>query len=121
MATSWHSDKLRYIKTGQDVIAINTISRIDYRRLSFLEITIMTYNGNSYTVFGIDALETVLAIKPSAIEGVPSITWKKHVWAFHNLIGHPLMQLFAFMGMTRIGLWIHDSTVPSIRKIKKLP
>ncbi len=115
------NDRLCYLKTGSYIIAIDSITRIDYRKVSDLEIVIMTYDGNSFPVTGIDALEVILAIKPGAIEGVPSIKWIKYSWMFHNLIGHPFMQLCAMMGLTRFGLWVHDTTVPTVRKLKKLP
>jgi hypothetical protein len=119
--TSSLNGRLRYLKTGSYVIAIDDIKRIDYRKVSVLEIVIVTYDGNSFVVTGQDALEAILAIKPGVIEGVPSIKWIKYSWMFHNLFGHPFMQLCALVGLTRFGLWIHDSTVPSIRKIRKLP
>lgn len=120
MATNSLNGRLLYLKTGSYVIAIDSIMRIDYRKISALEIVIVTYDGNSFVVTGIDALEVMLAVKPGALEGVPSIKWVKYSWMFHNLFGHPFMQLCALVGLTRFGLWVHDCTVPSIRKLKKL-
>ena len=113
--------KLKYLKTGSYVIAVDDVKSIDYRKVAMLEIVIETYDGKTFLTTGQDALEAMLAIKPGAIEGVPSIKWIKYSWMFHNLVGHPFMQLCALFGFTRFGLWIHDSTVPGVRKVKKLP
>lgn len=121
MDTKSLNGRLRYLKTGSYVIAIDSIMRIDYRKVAVLEVTIVTYDGNSFAVTGQDALEAILAIKPGAIEGVPTIKWIKYSWMFHNFFGHPFMQLCALFGLTRFGLWVHDATVPSIKKVKKLP
>jgi len=34
-------------------------------------------------------------------------------WAVHNLFGHPFMQLAYLVGAKRVGVWIHDSTLPA--------
>jgi hypothetical protein len=33
-------------------------------------------------------------------------------WAVHNIIGHPLMEICFLLGLERLGLWIHDETLP---------
>lgn len=33
-------------------------------------------------------------------------------WGFHNLIAHPLMQIFMWLGMPRAAESIHSSTLP---------
>lgn len=33
-------------------------------------------------------------------------------WPVHNLIGHPLMQLFNWLRLNRIALVVHDQTLP---------
>lgn len=35
------------------------------------------------------------------------------MWAIHNIIGHPLMEVFRILGMRRLGDWIHDVTIPA--------
>lgn len=34
-------------------------------------------------------------------------------WAIHNLFGHPLMQIFMWLGFPQIGINIHDTTMPN--------
>jgi hypothetical protein len=41
------------------------------------------------------------------------LKYKRHAWAIHNLIGHPLMQIFSWLHLTEVGLKIHDATVPN--------
>ena len=33
-------------------------------------------------------------------------------WAVHNIIGHPLMQIFLWLRMQRMAKKVHDSTLP---------
>lgn len=121
MATNSLEKKLTHLKTGTHVIAIDDIQSIDYRKIASLEIVIETYDGHSYLTTGQDALEAMMALKPGALEGVPSIKWIKYSWVFHNLVGHPFMQLCALFGFTRFGLWVHDVTVPGKKRVKRLP
>ena len=34
-------------------------------------------------------------------------------WTVHNLIGHPFMQIFELLGMSKIATRVHDETLPS--------
>lgn len=34
-------------------------------------------------------------------------------WAVHNLVGHPLMQIFSWLGMKDLAAKVHDATVPA--------
>ena len=33
-------------------------------------------------------------------------------WGMHNLVGHPMMQIFTWLGMPRMADAIHDRTLP---------
>lgn len=33
-------------------------------------------------------------------------------WTLHNMVGHPLMEIFNLLGATSWGNWIHDATLP---------
>ena len=33
-------------------------------------------------------------------------------YTIHNIVGHPLMEIFYLLGMRRTAEWIHDSTLP---------
>lgn len=34
-------------------------------------------------------------------------------YTIHNVVGHPLMEIFALLGMHKRAAWIHDVTLPS--------
>ena len=38
-------------------------------------------------------------------------------WPMHNLIGHPLMQIFEWLGMPEIATRVHDETLPANAEI----
>lgn len=33
-------------------------------------------------------------------------------WAIHNLIAHPLSEILYWLGLSRLGFWLHDATIP---------
>lgn len=38
------------------------------------------------------------------------------LWTVHNIIGHPLSELFYLCGLTRLSHWVHDVTIPTHEK-----
>jgi hypothetical protein len=62
-------------------------------------------------VKGAEAINLIMLLCPAVLEGMRA-KHVKHSWAVHNLIGHPLMQIFTWLHLTKLALWIHDSTVP---------
>lgn len=62
-----------------------------------------------------EALDLAMRFGPHVLEGNPQFKFARHQWAFHNLIAHPLMQILAFFGLTRLGLRVHDATIPHPR------
>ena len=42
-------------------------------------------------------------------------------WPMHNLIGHPLMQIFEWLGMPEIATRVHDETLPANHPGKRAP
>ena len=40
-------------------------------------------------------------------------TMSRFKYTIHNVIGHPLMELFHLVGLERLASWIHDITLPS--------
>lgn len=63
-------------------------------------------------VKGPEAINLVMRLCPEALEG-KKLKYLRHRWAVHNLIGHPLMQVFSWLHLTPLGLKIHDITVPN--------
>jgi len=62
-------------------------------------------------VRGAEALNIIMTLCPAVLEGKRA-KHARHSWAIHNLIGHPLMQIFTWLHLTKLGIWIHDATVP---------
>lgn len=105
------------LKAQNDLIPFDEIRRVDISRLESGEVDIITFEDITYTAYGLDAIEAVWALKPSAWEG-RRLSWKKGAWAFHNVVAHPLMQVLAWLGMTRRAIWLHDVTTPRARGFK---
>lgn len=109
-----------FIKAANILIPVTAVERAD---ISCIEngIVDITYDGGKLVrVEGFDALEAVMLLNPSALEG-RRLRWVKHAWAFHNLVAHPIMQIMVWIGLKKQGLWLHDVTVPKplgFREIK---
>ncbi len=94
---------------------INSDDILEVRYSSFAEegwIHITSKFGKVYLVEGQEAFEVLVRLCPEALEG-QNAEEQKGRWAIHNLLGHPLMQIFSWLGFTSLGLKIHDATVPN--------
>jgi len=101
-----------FIKTGEGhLVAIAHIASVDYRAIADLHIIVTDTNGIGYAVSGLEAIETAMLLNPAALEGV-WLRWPKNVWAFHNLVAHPVMQLLAWGKLYKLAFTLHDTTVP---------
>lgn len=102
----------QFIQIGDHTIVhSDEIDWVDIRRLEDLVIVVHYAGGEQAIVSGIQAIDVIMAIRPSALEG-RRLRWKRHVWAFHNLVGHPLMQLLVFLKQYKLAIKVHDLTVP---------
>lgn len=71
------------------------------------------FNEDKWTqITGQAAIDLGMRVDPSIFEGNPKFKFAKNAWAFHNLIAHPLMQIFCLFGFYKLGLKIHDKTIP---------
>ncbi|OPZ34125.1 MAG: hypothetical protein BWY99_02652 [Synergistetes bacterium ADurb.BinA166] len=77
--------------------------------LDRLEEGVVVYDGRE--IRGQAAIDLVMRRCPEALEG-RRLRWARNAWAFHNLVAHPLLQLLHWAGLTKLGLRIHDATVP---------
>lgn len=100
----------RFVRAGSSLLSIASIRRVDTSSLERLEVTVH-HEGGSVVARNGDAIELVLAVCPSALEG-RRLRFARRAWAVHNLIGHPLMQVAALLGLPHAGLWLHEITVP---------
>jgi hypothetical protein len=99
-----------FILAGNELIRADRVHWVDHSEIEKLRVVIH-HEGGASVAENIQAIEALLILKPSALEG-KHLRWKRHVWAFHNLVGHPLMQLLAFLGFHQLALRVHDKTVP---------
>lgn len=100
---------------GYGIVEQGKIRLIDLTHLEELSIKVYACGSpDPIALHGSDAVDFVMRTCPGAFEG-RRLRWVKHAWAVHNLIGHPVMQLCAWVGLTKLGLRIHDATVPQPR------
>lgn len=107
---------VEFIKANQHLVPVKDIIDVDITFLEDQKVIVRTQT-NEYICYGFDAIEAVMLLRPSALEG-RLLKWKKHVWAFHNIVAHPLMQFLAFFKLYKAAIWIHDKTTPKPRDFK---
>lgn len=101
-----------HIKVGERLVLLSDIKEIELSQLTTEVINVHLIDNTVEQATGFAALELIWLLKPSALEGNPGIRWKKHMWAFHNLFAHPVMQLLAWCRLYKQAIWLHDITVP---------
>ncbi len=93
------------------------VNTLDISSISFDELTtkgtisIKRIGAVEEMVSGVEAVNLVMRLCPQALEG-KRLKYLRHRWVVHNLIGHPLMQLCSWLYLSRLGLKIHDKTIP---------
>ena len=87
------------------------LTKIDCTDIENLRIDAHLITGDIIRIEGLEAIELAMSANPSIIEG-KRFSFSKGAWIVHNLIGHPLMQLFALCRLYRFAIWIHDKTIP---------
>lgn len=102
------------IKAGDRLIPFWRVREVQIAEIEDAVVDVVTLDGEVFRASGTDAIEAVMLIKPSALEG-RRLKWKRHAWAIHNLVGHPLMQILAWVGLKRAAIRIHDLTTPTPR------
>lgn len=104
---------MKWIRIGSDrVVTECDVKDLDTSRLeAYFETSVVLKSGEVFHLEGQQALDVVMAIKPSAVEG-KNMKFARHAWAFHNLVAHPVLQILAWCGRPDLGFKIHDATVP---------
>jgi len=100
-----------FVKAGDQLIPISAIERADISCVENGVVHVFYEGGKQARMEGFDALEAVMLLNLSALEG-RRLRWIKNAWAFHNLVAHPLMQLMVSCGWKKRAIWLHDVTVP---------
>jgi hypothetical protein len=91
----------------------DTIESITFKNLAKWGFVNVYFKGGAMEpVEGPEAFNLIMELCPQALEG-QNAKYNRHAWAVHNLIGHPLMQVLSWLHLTKLGLKIHDMTVPN--------
>lgn len=109
---------VKFVNINSQIVKLNDIKKIDLSLLKTETIIVTMEDGEQHSVDGFAALELIYLLKPSILEGNPDIRFKKHMWAIHNIIAHPLMQILAWLKLYVQAIWIHDVTVPKPKGFK---
>lgn len=96
---------------------LSDLMTVQYDRLltdGLIDVTFIDWQTGgrlSDTISGYGGEELIQMLRPTALEG-KRYEWRKHAWAIHNIIGHPVMQLLAWMRLYKAAMWVHDVTAP---------
>ena len=99
-----------FIRLGTEVVRFDEIQSFDLNCLEELRV-VAHLRDRLILLNGMDAVDAVMRVCPEAFEG-KRLRFVRHAWALHNLVGHPVLQVLAWLGLTRLGLRIHDALVP---------
>jgi hypothetical protein len=102
---------MNYLKVRRQLYSTDKVSYVDCNQIENLIVEVHLVNGEILTLEGLDAIELVMQAKPSMIEG-KRFKFRKGAWIVHNIIAHPLMQIFALLRLYKLAIWIHEVTVP---------
>lgn len=109
-----------FIKVAENtVINSDRIDHIDCSKLeSNVTVTVWYRRGDQLEIAvpsGQMAVDLIMRLCPYVIEG-KRMKFIRNSWSLHNLIAHPVMQIFAWIKLTKLGLMIHDNTVPQPKR-----
>lgn len=104
-----------FVHYKNKIVNANQIVKVDvepYLRDGFIKIYRVDLPSYDYEVVsGPEAFTIIQTLCPAVLEGKRA-RYVKNSWAVHNLIGHPLMQIFSWLKLPALGIKIHDATVP---------
>lgn len=102
-----------FVHFNGKIVNANWITHIDYSELvEHGWIRVYDKLNIPELIEGPQAFDVVMRLCPDALEGERA-KYHRNAWVIHNLFGHPLMQIFSWLGLTSLGLKIHDATVPN--------
>lgn len=100
-----------FLRAGSVVFDPADVSVVDFSEVESLRAKITMKDGQVLYATGPDVIDLAFLTRPSVLEG-KRMRWVRHAWVVHNLVAHPAMQLLAFLGYGRLGVKIHDATIP---------
>ncbi|NUP08176.1 MAG: hypothetical protein HOW73_19175 [Polyangiaceae bacterium] len=104
------------VRIGERLVPADRIVAVDCSKLE-TEGRVAVHIENdpaATTLWGGEAVDLVMRLAPAYFEG-RRFHWVRSSWAFHNIVAHPLLQWLAWAGLTKLGLAIHDATIPHPR------
>jgi hypothetical protein len=101
------------MKVGDWIVSEGEIEAVDLSRVEELVVDVYL-REDLVRLHGVQAVDFVMEWRPSALEG-RRMRFARHAWAFHNLVAHPALQVLTWLGMRRLGMRVHDATVPRPR------
>lgn len=102
-----------FVHFNSKAVNVDTIGCITYDDIKdHGRVHVHYKDGEMELVEGPQASDLLMRLCPESLEG-ERLKYHRGAWAVHNIFGHPLMQLCSWLGLTRLGLKIHDATVPN--------
>ena len=74
-------------------------------------------NYESECVRGTEAVKIMEKLAPEIMEELDVNNSTN--WALHNLVGHPLKQIFLWLRLPKYADWIHNKTIPKPKIVDK--
>lgn len=105
-----------FVKINDKLVNVRHIREVDCHRLEQdVEIYVKYfYERDVDTVCGQPAIDLLMQLNPAILEG-KRLRFIRHAWALHNLLAHPALQVLSWLRLTKLGMKIHDQTVPRPR------
>lgn len=107
-----------FFQCGSKLYPVAHVTEVDTSEVETkLWVRVSVMGEDPITLKGPDTIRFLMVHYPSALEG-RRLRWVRHAWALHNLVGHPLMQVLAWVRRPHLGVWVHDKTIPSPRGLR---
>jgi len=100
-----------FIHFNGKLVNTDVITNVEIKDYSTHREIIVRYSDNTFEIVTGDASSVIDDLYPSVLEGSYN-EYGKTAWIIHNIIGHPLSEIFSLLKMNRMSKWIHDVTLP---------
>jgi hypothetical protein len=96
---------MKFVYYNHKIMNCENIKYIDAEKLltnDFITIYYLNYELPE-KVYGMESINVIMRISPGFLEG-KRMRHKKYSWIFHNMIAHPIMQIFFYLDLILWGL-----------------
>lgn len=107
-----------FVKVNNDLVNVDYITKVSCHHLEVEGKVYVHYvDGASHSVLvseavdGQQAIDLIMALNPAILEG-KRLKFIRNAWACHNIVGHVGLQLLAWLKLPKLGMKLHDMTVP---------